>query len=871
MRPLIIDTQSCFMNRKIILLFVFLLPVFVFAQVPSVTEKPKPETTVEADSNNTELNQEEIPNAELSETEVSDEAAASAASIYNANQRDAFTSAASFTFSGARFRVRGYDSKNFTNYINGVPVNDLENGRASFGNWGGLNTMFRNRQTTYGLEPTNFTYGEPGGTTNMNVRASMQRKGFQVSYANANRNYRHRLMAHYSTGLMKNGWAVSAAVSRRWANEGYVAGTFYDGTSYFLSVDKNFHNGHALSLTAFGASVRDGKTSTATEEMYDLAGSHYYNSNWGWQNGKKRNAVVGNVMQPTFVLAHDWKINKHENMTTSAGFTFGKRERTGLDFYNAATPRPDYYRYLPSYIQDSTQQILAANGFRTNPSLLQINWDGLYEANYMNYDSVTNANGVAGNTQVGKRARYVVENEIADTRKFNLASTYNNDLNEHISLSTGLTYQFQRTEYYKKVEDLLGADFYVDVNQFAERDFPDSFNVAQNDLNHPNRILHEGDRYGYDYFVTNHKANAWVQSVFKYKKLDFFVAGDISVSSYWRYGKTRYGLYPANSEGKSSVKVFVNGGVKAGLTYKIDGKNSLFVNGAYENRAPLSQDALVSARTQNGFVGNLKSEDNYSIEAGYIFRSPNVKLKADMYFTQLNNQTQLRRFYHDDFRTFVNYSLSGINTRHWGAELSIDAKIWRGFSATAAVAMGRYTYTSRPTALITYDNNPALTTTDQVYYKNFNVGGTPQLASTFGIKYRAPQFWFANVNFNYYDWMWANVNPARRTVAAVDLVNPTSTNFDKIINQERLKGQFTMDISVGYSWLLNGQFKNLKKRYFLVFNASINNVTNNKNLVTAANEQLRFDYFEKKVNKFPTKYSYGYGATYMVSVTFRMQ
>ncbi len=859
------------MNRKIYSLIAFLIPVFVFAQVPAITTNPKTETTVTDSTDTEEQDKDEAPTSTLSESDMSEEAAAQATSIYNAYQRDAFTSAASFTFSAARFRVRGYDSKNFSTYLNGTPVNDLENGRASFGNWGGLNNVFRNRQTTYGLEPTSAMYGEPGGTSSLNARASMQRKGFQVSYANANRNYRHRIMATYSTGMMKNGWAVSASVSRRWAKEGYVAGTFYDGTSYFLSVEKNFHNGHALSLTGFGSSVRDGKTSSAVAEMYDISGSHYYNNNWGWQNGKKRNAVVGNVFQPTFILAHDWKMNRHETMTTSAGFTFGKFERTGLDFYNAAIPTPDYYRYLPGYIEDSAQQVLAVDAFRNDPSLMQINWAGLYEANAMNYDSVDNVNGVAGSKQIGKRALYVLENRISDTRKFNFASTYNNAINEHINLSTGLAYQFQRTEYYKKVEDLLGADFYVDVNQFAERDFPDSFSVAQNDLNHPNRILHVGDKYGYDYFVTNHKASIWAQSVFKFNKVDFFIAGDFAVNAYWRLGKTRYGLFPDNSEGKSDVKIFPNGGVKAGLTYKVDGNNSLYANGAFESRAPLSQDAFISARTQNSFVAHLHNENIYTAELGYILRTPNVKLKADMYYTQFDDQTQLRRFYHADYRTFVNYSLTGISTRHWGAELGIEAKIWRGFSATAAVSMGRYTYISRPTATITYDNNPAISSTEKVYFKNFNVGGTPQMASTFGIRYRAPQFWFANVNFNYYDWMWVNVNPARRTESAVDLVDPTSDNFANIVNQERLKGQFTMDISVGYSWLINAQFKNLKKRYFLVFNASVNNVTNNKNLITNANEQLRYDYYENNVNKFPTRYAYAYGATYMVSVAFRMQ
>ncbi|MBP6730941.1 MAG: hypothetical protein KA149_02715 [Chitinophagales bacterium] len=862
------------MNRHLLLAIIILSPFLAFTQatpLPAITS-PSTTNTVGVDSPDAEVvGESDIPVVELSETEVGEDGGGTqnVASALNAS-RDPFVSASSFTFSSARFRIRGYDSKNFTTYMNGVPMNDLENGRATWGQWGGLNAVQRNRDNTLGLQPTTFAYGEPGGALLIDTRASKQRKQFEVSYANANRNYRHRVMATYSTGLLKHGWAVSASVSRRWAKEGYVPGTFYDGTSYFLSVEKFFGNQHSLSLTGFGSSVRTGGAAATTQEMYNLAGSHYYNFYWGWQDGKKRNSNVRNVHQPTFLLNHEWKITNKQSLVTAAGFSFGKIQRTMIDFYNAANPRPDYYRNLPSYIQDSIQRDLVQNAYHENPDLLQTDWEGFYEANALSVDSVKNANG-GTETVVGKRARYVVQNQVQDSRKFNLSSTYNNALNDHIGVTAGVTYQFSRSEYYAVVDDLLGADFYVDVNQFAERDFPDSFSVAQNDVNRPNRILHEGDKYSYDYFITNHKASLWGQALFKYNHIDFYIAGDFAVNSYWRNGKTRYGLQSDNSYGKSAVKIFPNGGVKAGVTYKINGSNYLYLNGAFENRAASSRDAFVSARTQNGYVGGLKNESIYSGELGYIYRTAIVKLRANMFFTQFNNETQLRRFYHDDFRTFINYSLTGVNTRHWGAEFGLEAKVYRGFSVTAAASVGRYTYTSRPTATITYDNNPTLNTVEKVYAKNFNVGGTPQLATTVGINYRAPQFWFAGINFNYYDWMWTSINPARRTEGAVDLVDPASTNFESITTQERLKGQFTMDVSLGYSWLLNNQFKNLKKRYFLVFNANINNVTNNRNLVTTGYEQLRFDYNSKNANKFPSRYYYGYGTTYFVSVAFRMQ
>lgn len=817
------------------------------------------------------INQENLPTVSLSESDLKDDGAQNVSSTLNA-ARDPFLSTASFIFSNARFRIRGYDNENFTTYMNGIPVNDLEDGGTVWNQWGGLNNVMYNRENTIGLQPTTFTFGGVGGAYALDSRASKQRKQFQVSYAATNRNYRHRLMATYSTGMLKKGWAVSLSASRRWASEGYVPGTFYDGYSYFLSVEKFFGSKHSLALTIFGTPTRSGRSSAAVKEAYAIAGTNYYNPNWGYLNGRKRNANVGSYHLPTFILTKEWKINEKSSLMNSVGFTFGQSGSTFLDWNNAPDPRPDYYRYLPSYYKDDSVQLaIVEKQLRDNEAARQINWDNLYEANAMSWETIDSANGDPNSSVTGKRARYVVENRIQSTKRLNIANTYNNTVNDHVAVTAGINYQLQITRNYKVVEDLMGADFYVDVNQFAIRDFPDSFTAAQNDLNRPNRILKEGDRFGWDYVSHVHRAAAWGQGVFKFNKVDFFVAAELSFSAFWRDGKTKVGLFPNNSFGKSEVKKFFNYAVKGGVTYKIDGRNYLFANGSYMTRAPYFDNSFVSPRTRNEVANNLKSETIYSAELGYNLRTPRVKLKADLYFTQFNDQTQTVRYFHDDFRTLVNYTLTNVDIRHWGGELGAEVKVYKGFSATLTAALGRYTYVSRPNALVTQDNNQTVVRNETVYAKGFNVGGTPQAAFSFGINYRDPKFWFVGVNFNYYDWMWLPFSPARRTEAAVELVDPNSEAFDNIINQERLKGQFTMDINAGYSWLLNNQFKGMKKRHFLVFNVSVSNATNNTQFITGGFEQLRFDYLNKDADRFPSKYYYGYGATFFASIIYRFQ
>ena len=149
-----------------------------------------------------------------------------------------------------------------------------------------------------------------------------------------------------------------------------------------------------------------------------------------------------------------------------------------------------------------------------------INWDRLYTTNYCSYEVVNDANGVKGYDYAGRRSRYIIENRVVNTTKFNVASTVNASLSEHIDFSGGFTVQTQTNKYYKEVDDLLGGEFYVDINQFAERDFPTNPDADQNDLNNPNRILFEGDKFGYNYEINIKRAGLWGQAVIKYNNFD---------------------------------------------------------------------------------------------------------------------------------------------------------------------------------------------------------------------------------------------------------------------------------------------------------------------------------------------------------------
>lgn len=810
----------------------------------------------------------DIPNVTLSESDLNEESAQNVSGVLTAS-RDPYASAAAFTFSNARFRNRGYDNENIT-YLNNVPVEDLVSSRTVFGSWSGLNDVMRSREFSFGLAPNGYAYGGLDGTTSIDAKASSQRKQFQISYALSNRSYDNRIMATLGTGLLKGGWSFSGSISRRWAEEGYIAGTFYDSWSWFLSAEKRFNYKHSLSLTQFGTNTMNGRATSAVQEAYDLSGSNYYNPLWGYQNGKKRNSSVAQQQQPITILSHEWKTSNRSTLESALGYQSGTTGVTALDWFNAPDPRPDFYRRLPSYIDDPAASAAAAALWQNNESYRQINWDGMYNVNRNNIESVLDANGITGNTVTGLRSRYIVENRLTDNRRIIFSMTNNTTISDHFQLTSGIVYQDQESRYYKRVEDLLGGEFYVDLNQFADLDYPDSLEAIQNDLNDPNRILREGDKFGYDYKASVNKTAGWVQGQFKFDHFDFFGAFQVSETKFKRTGYTRTGIFADNSFGDSDEQEFSNISVKGGVTWKLDGRNYFLLNALYETRAPLFENSFVSPRTRNSLVSNLTSEKIYSFEAGYLLRAPRLKIRATAYFTQFNDGVNTFNFYHEDYRTFVNYSLTNIDKRHIGIEAGAEATLGKGFTAIGAVSLGQYFYTSRQKATITADNTSELLASNEtIYSKNFFVSGGPQDAATIGLNYRSKRFWFVNFNVNYFDNIYIDFNPARRTVSGVAPINDTDPLWDPIVDQEKADAQMTADLFGGYSWKLNNKFKNLKHNTFFVVTAGITNLFNNQELITGGFEQLRFDYSEKNPLKFAPRYFYAFGTTYFLNFTLR--
>lgn len=820
-----------------------------------------------------------IPTITLSTDDQNSAGTQSISGILTAS-RDRFVNTVGSVFGPYRFNFRGYRSEHTMMFLNNIQVNDPESGGVFWSKWGGLNDVLRNRSTDIGLGSNAYSIGAVGGATGIDTRASTQRQQSRFSYALSNRSYDHRLMATHSTGMLPSGWAMTFSASRRWAQEGYQPGTFYDAYSYFLSVDKKIGDNHLLNITAFGSPIKRGRSGAAVQELYDLAGTNYYNSYWGYQAGEKRNSRVSDTHQPMAILRHDWTIGESTTITTSLAYQGGRYGSSALDWYDAPDPRPNYYRKLPSFIQNE-QAAAVEELLRTSEEARQIDWARMYNANRNNFQTIFTVNGIPDYNVSGNRSSYIVEDRRYDSEILTFNNRFESFINDRIALSGGLGYQAYYGDNFKKVKDLLGGDYYLDIDRFAEFEPGADFLFIQNDLSRPNRIVREGDTFGYHYEMHIRKANAWLQTNISLDRFDFFLAASLNNTTFWREGLLQNGKFPDNSLGESERLNFLDYQFKGGATWKIDGRNYVVVNGNYQLQAPYARYSFTSPRTRNQTVPGLEQVKIQGIEGGYLLKAPYANARVFGYYTTFQDQLFNRSFFldnaiiNDDGSTsggFVNYIMTGQDTRHMGLELAAEVEVISRLRLSAVAAIGEYQYTNRPTAFAYIDNRAEPLPAKTVYIKNFNVSGTPQKAYTFGIHYSGKDFWFANLNFNYFEDVWIDFYPERRTLAAVATVaNPEFTNqvveqgsnlWNEIIDQERAPSAFTMDFFGGKSWKIDD--------LFIYLNLGVSNILDKQDFITGGYEQFRFDFEEKDVGRFPNRYFYSPGRTYFLSLAFRI-
>jgi hypothetical protein len=780
---------------------------------------------------------------------------------------DIYLRTAAFEFSSSFFRIKGLDSGNGKVLINGIEMNKLYDGRAQWSNWGGLNDVLRNQEFSNGLAASSFTFGGLLGSTNINTRASEQRQGTRISYASSNRSYQHRAMATYSTGVLANGWAMTFSGSRRSGLEGFNEGTSYNAYSLFASIEKKISENHSVNFTGIFTPNRRGKAAPNTQEVFDLKGIAY-NEYWGHLNGRKTNSRIKEVEEPILMLNHYWNLSDNISLQNNVSYQFGKIGNSRLDFNAGANPSPAYYQNLPSFFLRNND---LAGAYESQQDFLkdgQLNWNRIFDAN------ITNRTGGLNNA-------YVLYEDRNDDKQFTVNSILNYAINSNITVNAKLTYKRLRSHSFAEVIDLLGGTGYLDIDNFAETE-----NEQQNDLLNPNRVVGVGDKFRYNYNLNSDVVSAFTQGQFKYNKVDFYAAANLSRTAHQREGLYQNGGFSETSLGASEKLDFINFGIKTGATYKITGRHLVDANLAFITNAPTIRNSFSNSRENNNTVNNLRSEKMFSTDVSYIVRSPIITSRLTAYYTQINDATEISFYFADgiggDNTAFVQEVLTGINKKHIGIELGIEAEITPTIKLKGAASIGQFTYDNNPNLYLTSEADSDAVAAGfingskdfgQSNLENYRLAAGPQNAYSIGFEYRDPEYWWIGATANFFSNIFIDIAPLNRSRNfytdddGLPFVEYDTELARELLQQEKFDDYMVVNAVGGKSWKINDT-------YVSVF-ATVNNLLGTEYKSggfeqgrNANFRQLRDDKaLEKPV--FGNRYWYGRGTTYFLNLNVR--
>ena len=869
----------------------------------------------------------EVDDASFSEFDMDDSGYQDSPTILF-GQNDVFNNMAGYNFSSVRFRVRGYSSESQDVYLAGVRMNDAITGYTPYSLWSGLNEAVRSKESVNGAEVSDFGFGGYNGLTNIMPMASSVRTGWRGSVLTNSALYRLRLMLTYASGQLDNGWSYAFSASARLGGNDWIKGVFYRSFGYYGAVEKKFNEEHKLGFTFMAAPGERGAQNGSTQEVYDLMGDNMYNSNWGYFGGKVRNARVRKTHEPIAILKYDFTPESQKFAASATVlYRFGKNGYTALDWYDAPDPRPDYYRNLPSYFymentdynrQNFAKYAWAKEAWESDlSSVTHLNWDRLYAVNSLNA------------TDAGNRSKYVIEERRVDQNDLNFALNGKWNPVKFLTVTGGLSYKWNRTEYYKILDDLLGGDYYVNIDQFAERDFAAYPTMIQNDLdyflkNGAAQTLKEGDKYGYDYYAHVRRAEAWASGRFTFGGLEATVAGRLGYSKFWREGLLRKGLFPGlddngnpftyegnvitkydqidgrpiTSKGESDKKDFLTGSGKLNLSYFIRGGHRIYADAAYITDAPTFNQAFISPRTRNTIMPDLKTIKTLTADINYAYRNSGYDFRITGFYTSIKDQTDVMSFYDDSQNSFTNFAMSGIDERHVGVELGFKVPTpVPNLSLQGVFTYGQYIYTSNPTMYQTFDNSAEYVAgtygvvipywkSHPVHKKNDDgsymldadgntivdhfqdhyVPSTPQFAASLGLAWNK-NYWFIDADVDFFGNSYLDMNPLYRTDMATAGPDNTVTaqEIEYMAAQEKFKNFMLVNASVGKSWYI-------QRKYQLGFSLQVKNLLNNKDVRTGGYEQTRLvdnTVSKERFYRFDSKYFYMSGINYMLNIYFR--
>jgi outer membrane receptor for Fe3+-dicitrate len=612
----------------------------------------------------------------------------------------------------ARISIRGFNQRNIAVMVDGIPVNDMENGQVYWSNWFGISSVLKLTQVQRGLGAGKLANPSIGGSINMLTMevGAKPKVLFKQEFGTAN--YQKTVLTA-STGMYKGKIGLLLSTTQR-KSDGWVNGLYDDMASYFAKVEYRPNPQNRIVLSAFASPQSHGQRSfRAILGTYDTLFAQENNMDTAYpgqprQMGARYNRHLGyyypgtqingddtilgektlyaerrnRFNKPQFYIKHTHFINQKVTWNNTLYASYGR----GAGFRFSKTPVYDenyQYDFQRVYLLNKFGNSFVSPIDTRYSNTLKINREGFLQGSHNNH------NWVGGLSVL-------------------------NVQQEHLSFTTGIDIRRYRGRHYQEVEDLIGADYMIagrDANPRRE-----------------NEMYFVGDRFNYDNTgIINW--NGWFTEL-EYNKNDFsaVISGSGSVSTYqyqdhFNYDTTHFSLTGGYKDILSNKKVFPTFNLKGGASYNFSEHIQVYGNLGRLERAPRFTNVF-------DFNGNEmldpKNEEVMAIEAGMKYKSKRLSFNFNIYRTQWTNKPLDRTpSYTDADGNRFNYNVNGLKALHQGIELEgIVVLVPRILELEIATSLGDWIWTSGANVIVLdEDGNQAIDQNGQSVQFDFSANG----------------------------------------------------------------------------------------------------------------------------------------------------
>lgn len=627
------------------------------------------------------------------------------------NTPSIYVASESSGFGDTQMYTRGFDQSNTAFLLNGQPINGMEDGNMYWSNWSGMADIANAIQIQRGLGSSKLAISSVGGTINFITKATEMRQGGFLRAGIGNDNY-FKSTVGYSSGLLDNGWGVTAMLSH-WQGDGYNDMTSGQGQNYFVSIGYKPNEDHNFNFLITGAPQWHNQNYAKRISDYATYGKRY-NNNWGYLNGEAINDRKNYYHKPVINLNWDWNIDNASNLSTVLYASFGRGGGTGPI---GSTGSP---------LADGTKNI-----------------QGAYDTNVL-----------AGESS------YAIRASVNNHAWYGLVTNYNRDLTDNLSFNVGFDLRSYQGDHFRHLVDLMGGSYLTDRTSSRLRD-PNA-QLSNTFSTNPWKALsgfakNPEDKYGYDYSETINYGGLFAQLEYATDRFSAFFQGAVSNQSHVRFDPYQYTVAEEESEKVSNTGY----NVKGGLSYNIDNVHTFFGNAGVYSRQPYHDNIYLNfGNDVNPFTEN---EDIVGLELGYKFVSEFVAVNVNAYKTTWANRVQSSAQTvgsdHADYPHLAGQQIftlnRGVKQDHKGIELDIQAKPLYNLEVRGFASIGDWIYKGNAVTEIRTEDRELLETNLRDL-DGGKIGNAAQTTFGLGAKYKILPNLSVDADYRYYQDLYAN-------------------------------------------------------------------------------------------------------------------